>query len=217
MTYEPKISVRGVGSVSWPPDTTVISFAITARSREYSQAVQELNERVAELRGRLEGAGVDPKRLKTTQFGVDAEYRTVEKKQVFWGWGARHGLRLELPVDRDLLNKALEAVATGSTDAEFAVGFEVKDRAGLREAVLADATKAARRNADAIVSSAGCRLGKVLSIEYHWSEIRFGSFEHHLSRGIMAEACGAPDIEPEDVDAEDSVTLVWELIEGGTK
>jgi hypothetical protein len=214
---EPKISVKGVGSVSRPPDTTVVSFAMVGRSREYGQAVQELNERVAELRGRLDGAGVDPKRLKTTHFGVEAEYRTVEKKQVFWGWRARHGLRIELPVDRDLLNKALEAVATSSTEAEFAVGFEVKDRAGLREAVLADAMKTARRNADAIVSAAGCRLGKVLTIEYHWSEIRFGSFEHRMSRGIMADACAAPDIEPEDVDAEDSVTVVWELIEGGTE
>jgi len=47
----------------------------------------------------------------------------------------------------------------------------------LREELLADAMRAARRNAEAIVSA-------------------------------------APDIEPEDVDAQDSVTVVWELIEG---
>jgi uncharacterized protein YggE len=55
--------------------------------------------------------------------------------------------------------------------------FEVRDQAGLREELLADAMRAARRNAEAIVSA-------------------------------------APDIEPEDVDAQDSVTVVWELIEG---
>ena len=61
--------------------------------------------------------------------------------------------------------------------------FEVRDQAGLREELLADAMRAARRNAEAIVSVAGCRLGKVQSIEYGWSEIRFRSFDHEMAFG----------------------------------
>jgi len=187
---------------------------MNSRNREYWVAVAELNERVAALRERLSGAAVDPKQLKTTRFEVDADYRTADKRQVFYGWLARHRMRLELPVDRERLNKALEAVATSKTEAEFSVGFEVRDQAGFREELLADAMRAARRNAEAIVSAAGCRLGKVQSIEYGWSEIRFQSFEHSLA--LSADSCdmAAPDIEPEDVDAQDSVTVVWELVEG---
>jgi len=157
--------------------------------------------------------GVDPTQLKTTHFGVDADYRTEDKKSVFNGWLARHGLRLELLVDCDQLNRALEAVAVSGTQAKFGIEFQVRDQAGFREALLADAMRSARRNAEASVSAAGCRLGKVQSIEYGWSEIRFSSMEYARD---LSEACamGSPDIEPEDVDAQDSVTMVWQLIEG---
>lgn len=192
----------------------MVSFAISALNHEYSAAIEELNERVATLRERLNGAGVDPKQLKTTRFGVDADYRTVNKKSVFNGWLAHHGMRLELPVDRDQLNRALEAVAVSGTQAKFSIGFEVRDQAGFREALLADAMRSARRNAEAIVSAAGCRLGKVVSIEYGWSEIRFSSSIDYAREVSGPCAMASPDIEPEDVDAQDSVTVVWQLIEG---
>lgn len=99
------------------------------------------------------------------------------------------------------------------TQANFSIQFEVRDQAGFREALLADAMRSARRNAEAIVSAAGCRLGKVQNIEYGWSEIRLCSMRHSVDFGEPC-AMASPDIEPEDVDAQDSVTVVWQLIEG---
>lgn len=208
------ISVRGVGSVSWPPDVTVISFNVQGRSRDYSGAIDELNERVAVLRETLSAVEVDPKQLKTAAFDIHAEYRTVNKEQVFDAWRARHDLRLELDVDREKLNRALNAIATSGSHAQFTIHFEVRDRAGFRAAVIADATRTARRNAEAIAAAAGCRLGKVRSIDYNWSEIRFASMHHELAYGVMAErSIAAPDIEPEDVKGQDSVSVVFELLE----
>jgi uncharacterized protein YggE len=213
---EPTISVRGVGNVSMPPDVTVISFELSALNYVYTRAVEELNERVANLRKEINAVGVDPTRLKTTSFGVQAKHVYEHDRHVFKGWFAEHRMRLELGVDRDLLNRALQAVATGRSEAKFRIGFEVHDKAAAREAVLADATRTARRNADAIASAAGCRLGKVLRVEYGWSEIRFRSLDYEISRearGVDA-AMAAPDIEPEDIEAQDTVTVVWELTQG---
>lgn len=211
MGNEPTISVKGVGNVSLPPDMTVITFEMNSFSREYTAAVEDLNERVAELREKLSSVDIDRKQLKTTRFDVDADYKYVEDERVFNGWIAKHNLRLELPVDRDRLNQAFEAVATESIQAEFNIHFEVTDKAAVREAVLVDATKTAQKNAKAIASAAGCRLGKVLKMEYGWSEIHFRSVGYSMPSEMMCEA-RMPDIEPEDVDAHDSVTVEWELV-----
>jgi len=213
MNREPTISVKGVGNVNLPPDMTVISFEISSLSREYIGTVEDLNIRVADLREKLSAAGVDPKQLKTLHFRVDADYRYEKEKRVFKGWLAKHDLRLELPVDRDQLNRSFEAITSGKAQAEFRVQFEVRDKSAVREAALADATRTARKNAETIASAAGCSLGKVLNMEYGWSEIRFESLDYSLASGPEVCAMVAPDIEPEDVQAQDSVTVVWELME----
>jgi len=213
MNRESTISVKGVGNVSLPPDLTVISFEMSARSREYKKTVVDLNERLGALREKLSEAGVDPKQLKTSSFSVDADYRYVKEKRVFNGWLAKHNLRLELSVDREPLNRAFEAITTGKAQVEFWIKFEVRDKAALREAVLADATRTARRNAETIASAAGCRLGKVVSMEYGWSEIRFESLAYSMASGPEECALEPLNAEPEDVEAQDSVTVVWELAE----
>ena len=213
MNQEPRISVKGVGNVSLPPDLTVILFEMSARSYEYGETVVDLNERLANLREKLSGVGVDPKQLKTTRFNVDADHRWEKEKRVFNGWLAKHHLRLELSIDRDLLNRVFEAITTGKAQTEFSIQFEVRDKAAVRDAVLADATRSARRNAETIASAAGCRLGKVVSMEYGWSEIRFESVNYCLASGPEEDALAPLDAEPEDVEAQDSVTVVWELVE----
>jgi uncharacterized protein YggE len=215
MPRRPTISVKGVGNVTVPPDITVIAFNMSAISRVYEHSVNELNERVEALRGALADVGVEPRELKTTRFGVDAEHEYENNRREFKGWKAQHTLRLELPVDRETLNRVLGAVTSADTESQLTVRFEVRDKAALRTRVLEDATRTARANAEAIASAAGCRLGNVIKITYGWSEVRFGSVDYELDRSLAtASALAAPDIEPEDVDANDSVTVVWELVEG---
>lgn len=212
MTREPTISVKGVGNVSVPPDMTVISFSVNARSWEYTESVEDLNHRVGVLRDRLKNEKIDPKTLKTTRFGVNADYRYEDSERVFNGWHAVHGLRLELSIDQEELNRALKAIMTDDAEAEYNIRFEVRDKEALREAVLADATRTAQRNAEAMAAAANCHLGKVLNIEYGWSEIRYGSIDYDMALEDNAPRMMAAEIEPEDVDAHDSVTVVWELL-----
>jgi uncharacterized protein YggE len=193
---------------------TVITFDMSAYNRIYVESVEDLNKRVADLREKLHGADIDPEQLKTSRFSVDAHYRQIKEKSVFSGWVARQNLRLELPVEPEPLNRAFEAMTTGKAQAEFHIRFEVRDKAAVREAVLAEATRTARRNAEAIASTAGCRLGKVLSMEYGWSEIHFSSMDYSMASGPEETPLAAPYLEPEDVEAQDSVTVVWELLEG---
>lgn len=209
------ITVRGTGSVSVPPDRTVVTFNISALDKDYGSSADNLNERVAGLRERLTKRGIDGALLKTTQYTITPEHETrgtgENRRSVFMGWRAQHKMRLELPVDREKLNQAFEAITTEELDASLSVGFEVSDRNALRTMVLEDATRNACKNADAIARAAGCTLGKALKVDYSWAEIRYHGMAYEATADLMMAERAAPDIEPDDVEAEDSVTIVFEL------
>ncbi len=210
------ISVRGVGRLSVPPDRTVISFDISTMDMEYAKSANNLNERVATLRSRLKESGIDPRDLKTTSYGIDPHHewrgKDENRRQVFLGWITRHRMRLELPVDRELLNKAFVAIASEDVQSSLDVSFEVSDPGVLRTKILEEAARVACRNAGAIATAAGCKLGRALKIEYGWSEIHISRPLYSATPSLMADVMEAPDIEPEEIDASDSVTILFELL-----
>jgi uncharacterized protein YggE len=217
MAETPTISVRSVGRATLPPDRTVITFELEALKTDYLDSINDLNARVETLRDRLEKAGFARSDLKTTDFGVKAhhDFRGEGNKRelTFIGWKAGHDLRLVLPVDRDRLNKALVAITGGGIQSEIGVSFEVSDRHALRAMLLEDATRTAARHADVMARAAGCTLGRPIRIDYGWNEVRVSTRRHELRAGLVADDAMmlAPDIEPDDVRAEDSVTVVFEL------
>jgi len=54
-------------------------------------------------------------------------------------------------------------------------------------------------------------LKQILSIEYGWSEVRMEAKHYLLAQPRGAGLAAAPDLEPEDVDASEKVTVTWEI------
>ncbi len=131
---------------------------------------------------------------------------------MFLGWVTRHRMRIELPIDRELLNKAFAAIASDEVQSSINIGFEVSDLDALRTKILEEATRVACRNAEAMATAAGCKLGRALKIEYGWSELRVSPLRYERNLMMSLEADATPDIEPDDIDASDSVTILFELL-----
>ena len=131
-------------------------------------------------------------------------------ERVFLGFEAKHDLRLELPLDQDLLNRTLAQLAQSASQATFSIYFAVKDGNALRQRVLADAVARARENAETLAQAAGVQLGDILRIDYGWTEIRVS--ERIMSYDAsMAYSMPIPDIEPDEIEAGDNVTVVWAI------
>ena len=84
----------------------------------------------------------------------------------------------------------------------------------MRRRVLADAVRVAKANALVLADAAGVQLGPLQHIEYGWAEIRI----EEAKAGVLCESAAPssnydPDIEPEDVTADDTVTLVYAIQE----
>ena len=98
------------------------------------------------------------------------------------------------------------------SSATFSIYFTVSNPEELKEKMLAEAVKNARRKADIMTEAAGVALGKILSINYSWSEVRFRSerFDEIECYATMAPKA-MPDFEPDDIENADSVEVVWEI------
>lgn len=209
------LTVRGRGVASADPDLTVLSFNVVGRDPSYSAAVEELNRRVEALRSDLEAVGVERTRLKTTDFDVEVHrrYDSDTREHVFVGYEASHGLRLELPLEKELLNNVLGRVASSASEASVDIPFDVSDRKGLRRRAMRAAVEDAQESAWVLAEASGATLGEIVSVDYSFVEVRTRRFSYGYRRpGLaMEEALPAPDVEPEALDAEEGVTVVWEI------
>ena len=209
------LTVRGRGVASADPDLVVLSFGVVGRDPSYSAAVEELNSRVEVLRSDLEAVGVERTRLKTTGFDVEEQrrYDRDRKEHVFVGYEASHGMRLELPLQKELLNDVLGRVARSASEASVDVSFDVTDRKGLRRRAMRAAVEDAQESARVLAESSGATLGEMVILDYSFVEVRTRrfSFAQRLRGFRMEDPDPTPDVEPEALDAEEGVTIVWEI------
>ncbi len=206
------IRVQGRGEVGAEPDQVVLAFQARGENPAYGEAVARAARLVERLREALDAQGIARTALKTTRFGTDADYQWLEEQQqrVFRGYVVTHGLRLELARTVDA-GAVLDAIAREAPGVEVQVSFELGDRQGFRQRLLAAAVGAARQNAATIAEAAGLRLGAVVGIEYGWTELRFASPLQVEAAALMSRAAPATSFEPEEVRSEETVMISYAI------
>jgi uncharacterized protein YggE len=206
------LKVQGKGQVTAEPDMVTVSFDVEVKVRDYEECLRTLNTRADDLRQSMATSGLNRAQLKTTAFNVQVESQYKDGKHVFAGYRASHRMQIELPMDKNALNEVLRHVAKGHSGAKISLAFSVRDKDALRKKVLVQAVQAAKENAATLASAAGVTLGKLMQMDYVWSEVRIYDPGECIEFGAAIHESEA-DIEPEDVRAEDNVTLVYEIQE----
>ena len=213
------IRVTGKGQLKVHPDMTRITMDLEGLCKEYSEALERSVKDTEELKDLLAPFGFERTDIKTPSFGVDAEYESYkvkdEYKQRFVGYKYRHVLKVEFESDNRRLGKILYALANSLLHPEFRISYTVKDPEAVKNELLGKAVKDAKEKAAVLSGAAGIALGEIQSVDYSWGEINFD-----VSPLKQLGMYGAPpvgsagydlDVEPDDIDAEDTVTVVWEI------
>lgn len=205
------IRVQGRGRLRATPNRTVLAFQVRGRSTDYAEAVERAALEVGAIRAAVATHGVPGEALKTTRFGVgrEEEWDPKHERRVFQGYVAVHALRLELRREADA-GAVLDAIADRAPGAEVGISFELSDPDDFRQRLLAAAVAAARRNAATITEASGVRLGRIVGIEYGWTDVRPAS--PLLLEARAVRGAGAPtSFEPEEVEGEETVTMAWAI------
>lgn len=88
----------------------------------------------------------------------------------------------------------------------------------MKNTLLGKAVADAKEKAAVLTQAAGSTLKDIQTIDYSWGEIDFEV--QPINRNLMmAECLSAPcspgrydiDIEPDDIEVSDNVTVVWEI------
>ena len=215
------IRVTGKGQIKVKPDMTRITMTDTDVCNEYGETLRRSSEDTEALKEVLSGFGFEKTDLKTLSFNVDTEYESYrdknnDYKQRFVGYRFNHILKVEFESDNDRLGKILYALAHCSVRPEFRISYTVKDPEATKNLLLGKAVTDAKEKAAVLTQAAGVALKDIQSIDYSWGEI---NFEYSPMRGdMLMECCEAPmaksydlDIEPDDIDVSDTVTVIWEI------
>lgn len=212
------ITVKGVGSASVKPDLIVVSMRMETKDKDYEKTMEYAAERINLINDALEEVGFEKSAVKTTSFDVDTDYESVKDKDgnyksVFRGYVCKHDLKVEFDMDTKKLAKALAAISSSYAFPKLSVSFTVKDPNAVKKEVLKSAAINAREKADILCTASGAKLGDLISIDYNWGEISVYSESRYDMVCCDRVIGSAPDfdIEPDDIDAHDSATFVWEI------
>lgn len=213
------IRVTGKGQLKVHPDMTRIVITLEGKNFDYGTTLKKSSEATEQLKDLLLPFGFERSDLKTLSFGVDSEYVSYkekdEYKQRFDGYKYRHVLKVEFDSDNKRLGKILYALAHCSLNPEFRIGYTVKDPEAVKNVLLGKAVQDAIAKAGVLAGAAGLKLGEIQNMDYSWGRVELEVYP--MDRCLAEPMCGGGsgsydlDIEPDDIDVEDTVTVVWEI------
>ncbi len=221
---ERTIKVTGKGKLSVRPDTIRLLITQTDICKAYEEAVKASAEKKRALNEILSKLGFETAELKTLYFNVDTERESYQAKDHSWksrllGYKFVHRMKLEFPADNARLGKVLYALAHCPGMPEFSIRHTVADPEAVKNTLLSKAVADSKEKAGVLASAAGVTLGAIQLIDYSWGEVEFVSqpmnsmrFMEESSMLMKAEADSYDiDIEADDIEVEDTVTVVWEI------
>lgn len=207
------ITVTGIGQIEAKPDLVVLSIEMETCDVQYETAMNAAKHRIQHATETLTKLGFDKEDLKTVDFDVATQYDNEKDEngnyhRRFNGYKVSHDLKLAFDFDKDKLSTVLSVISRCLSKMEFSIRFTVKDKTAVNEAVLRSASINAKRKAEILCEASGVQLGELLSVNYSWREINiYSDTRYKLPVGAFAEY----SIEPDDIEASDTVTFVWEI------
>lgn len=219
---ERTITMKGVGRAAVRPDFVIVSLTVEAKEKKYASAVGSAAEKISCLNKALEGAGMEPDSAKTESYQVQAKYnfardRKNQMQRQFEGYSCVHRLKIEFDYDAELLGKALATISQSLADPQLDVSFTVKNKDAVDEELLANAAENAKRKAETLCTASGAALGKLIRIDYDWSDINI----YTRAEPQMGDTCALAmqtaavppvPIRPKNIDVSDSATFIWEIL-----
>ncbi len=214
------ITVKGIGNVSVKPDFVVLSMSLETRNRDYETAMREAADRIEHINTSLSTLGFEKESVKTTDFNVRTDYESKKDSagnyyRVFKGYVVSHRLKVSFDFDTKLLSKALGTIAGCVAEPELSISFTVKEPSAVNEALLKSAAENAKKKAEILCVASGTKLGELVNIDYNWGELNiYSGTSYDVGMDCMKMCSETPyslDIEPDDIDATDTVTFVWQI------
>lgn len=219
---ERTLKVTGKGRLLVKPDRIRLCLTCEDTCREYDRVLKMSGETTEALKDVFESLGFDRKQLKTLHFNIETVYESYQDSSNAWkrrfdGYKYVHRMKIEFDADNGLLGKVLYALSHCPAEPEFTIEYTVADPEKCKNELLAKAVRDSGEKAAVLADAAGVKLGNIVAIDYSWGEIDFVTRPVNELMMKRSEIACAParayniDIEADDIDVSDTVTVVWKI------
>ncbi len=216
------IKVTGKGKISVKPDRIRLVLDLVGLHEQYEEVMEMSDTQTSVLTDCFERLGFVRADLKTVSFHINTKYEDYQTEDRSWkrrfvGYEFRHSLKVEFDLDNELLGKILYSLAHADITPEFSIIYTVKDVEASKNLLLSKAVEDSKEKAMVLTQAAGVKLGDIVTINYSWDEVEFAvrpmnkMMKPMMDRERGITASYNMDIEPEDIDVSDTVTVVWEI------
>jgi uncharacterized protein len=159
----PAITARATGTVVAAPDTATVVLGVETRDRSATAALGANSERANAVIGVLQGAGVAPADIRTSQLSVYPT--TAPETGRITGYEVSNQVTAtlhDIGAAGTLIDQA--AAAAGDAIRVQSIQFSIADESAARAEARADAVRRALTQAQQLADAAGVGLGPVRSI-----------------------------------------------------
>ena len=212
------VRVTGRAVLRVTPDQICIYLTLEGQDQNYELAVEKSAEKTRAVKESLATVGFDSEDIRTTRFSIDPEYEGYDEngvwKQRFTGYRFNHGLKVLFDSDKEKLGQVFSALAHCSAKPEFRVSYRVKDQEKAKSELIAKAVEDAKEKAKVIIIGIQINIINSFSkIEMETSMMNYARCETPAAGKLLDMQSSKIDIDvdPEDIEITDNVTLVWEI------
>ena len=100
-------------------------------------------------------------------------------------------------------------------EVEFTIHYTISHPEDVKNELLKKAVADSRAKAEILAESAGVKLGEIERIDYSWGELQIVSqpVEGFMTKSLLAKPDESYDIdiEADDIDVDDTVTIEWRI------
>ncbi len=162
---ERTVTVGASGTVSVEPDIAHIATGVLSEAETAREALQRNSAAMKKVVDGLKGAGIDPKDVQTSRFGIDPRYDQPKDGRTarITGYRVVNHVRITAR-DISKLGELLDLVVTLGANQAGGISFDVSNAETLKDEARRQAIANALRRAKLFAEAAGATVGDVLTI-----------------------------------------------------
>lgn len=215
------MKITGKGKVSVKPDIIRLNMTMEESYKEYELTLRQSSETIKILKELFVSLGFKNDDLKTRSFDISTKYESYKAKDQSWkkrliGYTYTHHMLIEFDAYNKKLGEILYALAHSVITPEISIEYTVSDPEKYKDELLKNAIEDSKHKAKVLAHAANIELCDIVSIDYSWGEINFVSEPiQNFAFASAEKTMGSPgydiDIEADDIDVTDTVTVVWKI------
>ena len=214
------IRVTGKANMKIAPDQTKVNLTIRGFAMDYSEALAKSVEDTKHVKDALAACGMDRKLLKTANFytsektkRIEDQYGNVSYRHI--GYDVTHNLNFTFDNNNEKLGMIIYQLSRLSIKPRISINYVVKNPEMYKAELIKQAVHDAKSKASVMAEASGLQLGEIMNMDYSYETVFLESREYMdikcESLKCITDGAFDVDIEPEDVNLADTVTIVWEI------